>query len=189
MLNNYFDTNNPLHPYTHSLKATKGTIVPINALRGDVSPLKKVGFHPCEKDGKWIDVEDHRGEVGYVNNEPFTITELGKYPEGWTKDISRLIPIVIKNYDAKVEQRLSDWAVKHEYVSAERLLSCYENSTVPKWKFEAGNFRILWDNTWLWLQNYMNAKLAEANPSIPTWEELEALLDANVPLVWPIYNE
>ena len=27
----------------------------------------------------------------------------------------------------------------------------------------------------------------EAKPSIPTWEELEALLDEKVPLVWPKY--
>ena len=188
MLNNYFDIKHPLHPYSYSLKATKGTITPTNALRDTVPPLKKVGYFPCEKDGKWIDIEDHRGEVGYVNNVPFTIVELGEYPNGWTKDISQLIPVVVKDYDNRVEQRLNDWAVKHQYVSAERLLSCYENSTVPKWKFEAGNFRILWDSTWLWLQNYLNTKLAEAKPSIPTWEELEALLDENVPLVWPEYN-
>lgn len=127
---------------------------------------------------KWCDsrrIKPTWKELEKVFNTPFIIDDS--------------VTMLIIEYDAKVEQRLNDWAVKHQYVSAERLLSCYENSTVPKWKFEAGNFRILWDNTWLWLQNYMNTKLAEANPSIPTWEELEALLDTNVPLVWPTYNE
>ncbi len=35
-------------------------------------------------DDAWQELEDHRGESGFVNGEPFTIKELGPLPEGWS---------------------------------------------------------------------------------------------------------
>lgn len=58
-MNHYFDTDTPVRPYTHSLPANPGTLPPGNALRGEEPPITK-GFWPCEKDGSWVDVEDHR---------------------------------------------------------------------------------------------------------------------------------
>ena len=120
--------------------------------------------------------------------------EPNKWRDNGIKWVRVTLEDTIKIYDDNVEQRLNDWAILHQYkgsggmTPSERLLS-YESSTIPKWKFEANNFRILWDNTWFWLQNYLNQKMSENTPAIPTWEEVEALLNQNVPLIWPEYNE
>lgn len=131
-------------------------------------------------------------KTSILGNPP--TNELNKWKDNGIKWVRVTLEDTIQMYDSNVEQRLNDWAILHQYkgsggmTPSERLLS-YESSTIPKWKFEASNFRVLWDSTWFWLQSYLNEKLSEGTPSIPTWEELEALLDTNVPLVWPTYNE
>lgn len=49
-------------------------------------PPQKQGFVVEFKRKYWGYTEDHRGEVGYVNGEQVTITELGELPEGWTTE-------------------------------------------------------------------------------------------------------
>ena len=83
MQNNYFDANHPLRPYTHTLPAMPGTIPPANALRGE-TPTARPGFHPAEKAGQWIEIEDHRGESGYVNGQPYEVKDFGPPPDGWS---------------------------------------------------------------------------------------------------------
>lgn len=83
MQNNYFDNTHPLRPYTHSLPAMPGTVAPANALRGQ-TPTARPGFHPAEKDGRWTEIEDHRGESGYVNGQPCEIKDFGPLPDGWS---------------------------------------------------------------------------------------------------------
>ena len=81
--NNYYDASHPLHPYTHSLAFTEGSIPPVNALRGPI-PTSTAGYHPGEKNGKWIAIEDHRGKKGYLDGQPHEIKEYGPLPEGWS---------------------------------------------------------------------------------------------------------
>ena len=83
MQNHYFDRTDPFHPYTHSTPATPGTLAPGNALRGGM-PQKEEGCWPCERDGEWTQVEDHRGKEGYVDGERTEIKELGPLPGGWS---------------------------------------------------------------------------------------------------------
>ena len=83
--NHYFDPTAPLHPYTHSLPATPGTLPPPNALRSDAESLAApAGFWPCEQNGAWVTVEDHRGKHGWIDGEPITITRVGPLPVGWS---------------------------------------------------------------------------------------------------------
>ena len=84
MINYYFDNTNELKPYTHQLEANDDTLPPDNALR--VKPEFKEGFHPCEKDGGWHLVEDHRGKTVYntETKESFKIDYLGEIKEGFT---------------------------------------------------------------------------------------------------------
>lgn len=63
MKNYYFNNEDPLRPYTITLDATEGTLPPDNALR--IEPEKKEGYWPCEKNGKWIYIEDHRKTTIY----------------------------------------------------------------------------------------------------------------------------
>ena len=84
MINYYFDNTNALKPYTHQLDANNDTLPPDNALR--IAPEFKEGFHPCEKNGTWILVEDHRDKTVYniETKESFKIDYLGQIKEGFT---------------------------------------------------------------------------------------------------------
>ena len=57
-------------------------ILPNNATR--TAPTLKKGFIPCWDGKKWGQVEDHKGESGYVNGQPHTINVYGPLPDGWS---------------------------------------------------------------------------------------------------------
>lgn len=84
MINYYFDNTNALKPYTHQLDANDDTLPPDNALR--IAPEFKEGFHPCEKNGTWVLVEDHRDEIVFdiETKESFKIDYLGEIKEAFT---------------------------------------------------------------------------------------------------------
>ena len=84
MINYYFDNTNEMRPYTHQLDATDDTLSPDNALR--VKPEFKEGFHPCEKNGEWVLVEDHRDEIVYdiETKASVKVDYLGSIKEGFT---------------------------------------------------------------------------------------------------------
>ena len=50
------------------------------------SPEIEAGYAPRWNGEVWEQIEDHRGETGYVDSEPFTIKDYGPYPEGWNID-------------------------------------------------------------------------------------------------------
>ena len=81
MKNHYFDNNKPLRPYTFSADANANSESPENALRTE--PEFKDGYHPCEKGGKWIQVEDHRKATVYSTQtgERVEVKEVGALPE------------------------------------------------------------------------------------------------------------
>ena len=84
MINYYFDNTNELKPYTHQLDANDDTLAPDNALR--VKPEFKEGFHPCEKNGEWIQIEDHRDKTVYdiETKESAKVDYLGPIKTGFT---------------------------------------------------------------------------------------------------------
>ncbi len=84
IINYYFDDNHPLRPYFGDDYANKDSFSPVNALR--VAPEFKAGFHPCERDGAWIMIPDHRGTKVYdiTTAQESEIKELGELPDGVT---------------------------------------------------------------------------------------------------------
>jgi hypothetical protein len=50
----------------------------------DAAPEIIAGYKPRFVNGAWTQAEDHKGEKGYLNGDPFEITEYGPYPEGWS---------------------------------------------------------------------------------------------------------
>lgn len=82
-MNHYFDPAHPLKPYTHSLVANPGTSPPGHAVRGE-EPAALAGFWPCWNGQAWEQVEDHRGQAGWLDGQALTITELGPLPTGWS---------------------------------------------------------------------------------------------------------
>ena len=84
MINYYFDNTNEMRPYTHQLDANDDTLAPDNALR--VEPKFKEGYWPCEKDGGWYLVADHRDKTVYniETQESSKVDYLGPINEGFT---------------------------------------------------------------------------------------------------------
>ena len=123
MQNNYFDANHPLRPYIHSLPAMPGTYPPANALRGEEPPTARPGFHPAEKAGQWIAIEDHRGETGYVNGQPHEIKDFGPLPDGWSDTPPP--PTLHEAREARLDEVMSAYQaafspIEKVYPSAER---------------------------------------------------------------------
>lgn len=84
MINYYFDNTNELKPFTHELEANDDTLPPDNALR--IAPEFKDGHWPCEKNGEWIQIEDHRDKTVYniETQEASKIEYLGSIKENFT---------------------------------------------------------------------------------------------------------
>ena len=97
MINYYFDNTNALKPYTHQLEANDDTVAPDNALR--IAPEFKKGFYPCENNGEWVQVADHRDKKVYniETKELFKIDYLGEIKEGFTL----LEPFQFSKWDGK----------------------------------------------------------------------------------------
>jgi hypothetical protein len=85
--NYYFNPKHPLKPLVSVMVANIDSIPGPRATR--VKPEDRPGMCPCwdPAAGVWFYVEDHRGEKGFVNKAPFTIEDLGAYPEGWLKEL------------------------------------------------------------------------------------------------------
>ena len=84
MINYYYDNTNEFRPFTHQLYANDNTMPPDNALR--VAPEFRSGYYPCEKNGEWVLVEDHREKTAYdiETQEPVEIDYLGSVKTGYT---------------------------------------------------------------------------------------------------------
>ncbi|HCT6818156.1 TPA: tail fiber assembly protein [Morganella morganii] len=84
VINYYFNHEHPLRPFTGSDYANKDSYAPRNALR--TAPEEKPGFWPCEQDGDWVLIPDHRGTKVYdtATAQESEIKELGELPDGVT---------------------------------------------------------------------------------------------------------
>ncbi|EOT0574015.1 tail fiber assembly protein [Morganella morganii] len=84
IINYYFNQDHPLRPFTGSDYANKDSFAPVNALR--VASEETPGFWPCERDGAWIMIPDHRGTKVYdiTTAQESEINELGELPDGVT---------------------------------------------------------------------------------------------------------
>ena len=83
-INYYYNPGHELHPFISQGYANVGSLHPLDALR--ITPDFKDGFHPCEKDGAWINIPDYRGVKVYniTTAQESEIKELGELPDGVT---------------------------------------------------------------------------------------------------------
>lgn len=51
-----------------------------------IKPAIKAGYVPQWNGKRWQQVEDHKGETGFLKGEAFTIKDFGPYPEGWSTE-------------------------------------------------------------------------------------------------------
>lgn len=84
VINYYFNHDHPLRPFTGSDYANKDSFSPVNALR--IEPETQPGFWPCEQDGAWVLIPDHRGTKVYdtATAQESEIKELGELQGGVT---------------------------------------------------------------------------------------------------------
>lgn len=84
VINYYFNHDHSLHPFTGSDYANKDSFSPVNALR--IEPETLPGFWPCEQDGAWVLIPDHRGTKVYdtATAQESEIKELGRLPDSVT---------------------------------------------------------------------------------------------------------
>ncbi|EPR43147.1 hypothetical protein dsx2_2507 [Desulfovibrio sp. X2] len=68
-----------------ALPSAASTMAPPAPQAGYASVLNAAG-------DAWRQVEDHRGAAGFINGEPYTITELGALPQDWS-DEAPLVPL------------------------------------------------------------------------------------------------
>ena len=59
-------------------------LVPANACLD--APEIVAGHISRRINGQWIQVENHRGEKGYVDGRPYTMMDYGPYPDGWSTE-------------------------------------------------------------------------------------------------------
>lgn len=57
-------------------------LLPNNATH--TAPVLQDGFIPRWNGEAWEQVENHKGEEGYLNGQPHTIKDYGPLPEGWS---------------------------------------------------------------------------------------------------------
>lgn len=124
-INYYYNDEHPLHPFTAESEANKDSYAPRNALR--IKPETKSGFWPCEQDGAWVIVPDHRGEKVYntVTAQESEIKDLGALPDG----VTTIAPDVefpkwngkkwVTDKAAKKESDIADAESKKQYLIAE----------------------------------------------------------------------
>jgi hypothetical protein len=153
------------------------------------APEQVEGMIPKRSGDAWVQVENHKGEAGYLNGLPHTIIAYGPYPEGWSKTPPPLSPEEQLEADKiaftyAIQRRLDDFAVTRNYDNA---LSCasYATSTHQKFAVEAQYMVAVRDATWEKAYEILDAVLAGERP-MPSLEEVMAELPA---LEWPEVHE
>lgn len=76
----YYQTDNEGY-FLYEFEAPEGPL-PHNST--ELAPTFSEGFVARFTGVSWEQVENHKGEQGYVYGEPFEIYEYGPYPEGWS---------------------------------------------------------------------------------------------------------
>jgi hypothetical protein len=76
-----------------------------------IAPERKEGFIPRWTDDAWEQVEDHRGETGYINGVYTEIKEPGALPEGWTTEAPKPDPAILRRAELMAYLSSTDYAV------------------------------------------------------------------------------
>ena len=120
------------------------------------------GYIPQWVNNSWVQVENHVGEEGFVNNEPFEIKEYGPYPNGWTKEKVYTLEETKKQKKQEINQaRDAEESSTFTYlgksfdcdtVSYQRMLGANDLAIKTKGTDKEASFSLVWtlaDNTHL----------------------------------------
>ena len=143
------------------------------------------GFIPHWNGAQWEQVEDHKGESGYVDGQPYAIKEYGPYPEGWSGTPPPPTPeeqqeAMKKAFTDAIQMHLDGFAQTRLYDGVDSM-SKYVKCSVPKFAIEAEYMRDKVAETWAMAYAILDAVLSGQRP-MPTIEEVISELPA---LEWP----
>lgn len=93
-----------------------GGPLPNNATRA--APDRQAGHIPRWNGSAWEQVENHRGEAGWLDGKPHTIGDYGPYPGGWSatepeKGRAELLRLLRAERDRRLA--LTDYAMLPDY--------------------------------------------------------------------------
>jgi hypothetical protein len=73
------------------------------------APEAQEGYIARWTGAAWEQVENHKGETGYVDGQPYTIKDYGPYPDGWSADPPEPTPAELaKQRRAEILARLAE---------------------------------------------------------------------------------
>lgn len=155
------------------------------------SPREREGHIPRWNGEAWVQVENHKGEQGWLNDEPHTIKEYGPLPAGWSatapeKSAAEKQAELIDSFMAAIQARLDAFAKTRAYDDARACVSVYLGCSNETFAAEAAYMQQAIVATWEWANTFTNAVLLGQKPMPVSWEAFEAELDAAVPLEWPV---
>jgi hypothetical protein len=159
-----------------------------------IAPEIKKGFIPRWTGEAWEQVEDYRGETGYINGVYTEIKEPGALPEGWTTEappVTYSITKSIEYIETLIQARLDDFARTLTY--SNMLSACtYATSHNPTYAIEGQYCIEARDSTWdaaYVILNTMMAEISGSGKEAFTQDELDALwlqIKPQLPVLkWP----
>ncbi len=153
----------------------------------DGAPLPPWHKYRKTQQGIYELAQDHRGREGWLNGEPYTVTQWGPLPDGWTEEQPEQILTqeeIQVQFTGAIQQHLDAFARTHNY---DGILSAatYATSTVPRFRAEGQYAVEARDATWAAAYALM-AEVLTGHKPIPTLEELLASMP---PLKWPDEEE
>lgn len=82
----YYRYDQTTHEFAGTIPASghPNACVPDYATR--IKPTEKPGFWPVWNGAGWEYLEDHRGQIGFVDGKQAIISELGPLPESWSAE-------------------------------------------------------------------------------------------------------
>ena len=94
-----------------------------------IEPTLVEGFIPKWCDDAWVQVENHKGEKGYVNNVDYEIEGYGPYPDGWSTTPPELTAEALASTRA---QEISAELTAIDRASIRSLRAIAENKSTPE---------------------------------------------------------
>lgn len=153
-----------------------------------VEPELVDGYIPHWTGTEWEQVENHKGEQGWVNDEPYTIIDYGPYPDGWSTTEPIFTPSEQEKIQAALEairERLNDFAHTGGFSDILEAAS-YAEDADPVFAAEGVYAKEIRSQTWRAAYGILQDIKAGTTPW-PT--DMDSFLNMLPPLVWPIDPE
>lgn len=144
------------------------------------------GYIPRWNGTSWDQVENHKGEEGWLNGQFHIISDYGPYPPGWSATEppppEPTPEEKVKNAINVIRTRLNDFAVERQYIDILDAAS-FAGDADPQFDAEGTYARDIRSQTWRSAYNI----LQDIKNGITPWPaDMDAFVAMLPDLVWPI---